>query len=233
MAEYKRPHHQLVLRLLRSLNLALLDQTACCFGGGTAIVLLLDEYRESVDVDFLCASHEGWRTLRNVVNERSLGALLCDPGITLARGVRADRYGIRTYCLVEGTPVKLEIVREDRITLQADHTTTLPVPTLSRADMYAEKLLANTDRWADRATLSRDAIDLAMMVHHWGPIPGEAWAKVHGAYGASADRAFQSASQLLSDPAYLGACLSKMAMPPSLASTITHALGIDHNSATP
>jgi hypothetical protein len=116
------------------------------------------------------------KRLAAFVNERSLGALLCDPGITL----------------------------------QANHTTTLPVP-----------------------TLSRDAIDLAMMVHHWGPIPGEAWAKVHGAYGASADRAFQSASQLLSDPAYLGACLSKMAMPPSLASTITHALGIDHNSATP
>jgi hypothetical protein len=190
---------------------------------------LLDEYRESVDLDFLCASHEGWRTLRNAVNERSLGALL-PPDIQLARDVRADRYGIRTYCLIDGTPIKLEIVREDRIDLQAATDTTLPVPTLSRADMYAEKLLANTDRWADRATLSRDAIDLAMMVHHWGPVPDEAWRKVHDAYGASADRALQAAKDLLATPDHLASCLSKMAMAPALAQTITHALGIDNNS---
>ena len=113
--------------MLESLNTALLAQTACYFGGGTAIVLLLDEYRESVDVDLLCASHDGYRVLRNMVSERSLGDLLTSL-ITLAREVRADRYGIRTFCLVDDTPIKLEIVREDRISLDGQTVSALPIP---------------------------------------------------------------------------------------------------------
>lgn len=44
---YKRAHHQHVFKLLQALDGALLEQTECYFGGGTAIVLSLDEYRES------------------------------------------------------------------------------------------------------------------------------------------------------------------------------------------
>jgi len=220
---FKRPHHQRVLRLLESLNTALLTQTACYFGGGTAIVLLLDEYRESVDVDLLCASHEGYRVLRNMVSERSLGDLLTSP-IPLAREVRADRYGIRTFCVVDNTPIKLEIVREDRISLDGQVVSSLPIPVLSRVDMYAEKLLANADRWADRSTASRDIIDLALMIHHWGPIPDAAWDKARGAYGASIDRALASSKSQLADPAHLKACLNKMAMDEAVAPTIHAAL---------
>ena len=53
---FKRPHHRRIETLLRSLNSDVLREAQCFFGGGTAIVLLLDEYRESVDVDFLCLS---------------------------------------------------------------------------------------------------------------------------------------------------------------------------------
>ena len=38
------------------------------------------------------------------------------------------------------------------------------VATLSRTDMFAEKLLANADRWNEKSVASRDIIDLAMMV---------------------------------------------------------------------
>lgn len=208
---FKRPHHQRVARILDALNVPLLTEAACYFGGGTAIVLLLDEYRESVDVDLLCASHEGYRTLRNAVNENSLGPLLTQ-AMPLARAVRADRYGIRTFLMVDDVPIKFEIVREDRIPLQAQTHPGIPILTLSQVDMFAEKLLANTDRWADRSTTSRDIIDLAMMVHHWGPIPPSAWLKVEDAYGASARRAFVKAQELLADEAHLAECLRKMSM---------------------
>ncbi len=210
-------------RLLDSLNAALLAQTRCYFGGGTAIVLLLGEYRESVDVDLLCADADGYRELRNMVNEHSLGDLVGQPW-PLPRGVRADRYGIRTFCLVEGTPIKLEIVREDRIQLDGQTVAAWRPPTLSRIDMFAEKLLANADRWADRSTASRDAIDLAMMVHHWGPIPEEAWAKARQAYGASVDRALASATDLLHHDGHLLSCLGKMGMSEALSAPILEAL---------
>ena len=51
----RRPWHRLVWRVLESLNGNLLASTACYFGGGTRIALELGEFRESVDIDFLCS----------------------------------------------------------------------------------------------------------------------------------------------------------------------------------
>lgn len=220
---FKRPHHQRIHLLLQSLNADLLTQTECYFGGGTAIVLALNEYRESVDVDFLCASADGYRYLRNTINENSLGELLKQP-VALSRQVKADRYGIRTFCVIDSVPIKFEIVREDRIDLVGISSSTLPVPELSRIDMYAEKLLANTDRWADTSANNRDIIDLSMMIHHWGAIPVEAWDKVRQAYGASAEQAFLKAIHAVTDEAHLARCLVKMGMDGGLGRTICEAL---------
>lgn len=220
---FERAHHQRILKLLHLMDAELLAANQCYFGGGTAIVLQLGEYRESVDVDFLCASHEGYRFLRNAVSQLNLGPLTVQP-VTLAREVRADRYGIRTFCIIDGTPIKFEIVREDRIELSGEQVGGLPLTCLSRTDLYAEKLLAHTDRWADRGTLSRDLIDLAMMIKHWGPIPDEAWHKARQAYGASVDRAMASGRNLLADRAYLNGCLLKMGMASELADAIEQAV---------
>lgn len=221
---YQRPHHQRIQWLLGQLNFDLLSRTQCYFGGGTAIVLKLNEYRESVDVDFLCASHEGYRELRNTVNQNSLGGLLSHP-VPLAREVKADRYGIRTFCLVDGVPIKLEVVREDRIALTGQMEPQFPVPVLSQVDMYAEKLLANTDRWADRSTANRDLIDLGMMVHHWGAIPHEAWLKAEMAYGESVKRAYNAARHQLTQAEHLTACLTKMGMAGHWCEPLKTALG--------
>ena len=75
---FKRPHHQRIAQVLAALDADLLQQTQCYFAGGTAIVLLLDEYRESLDIDFLCASQDGYRLLRNLVGD-DLGPLLRTP----------------------------------------------------------------------------------------------------------------------------------------------------------
>jgi hypothetical protein len=216
---FERDHHNRIQTLLAALNSDFLAENKCFFGGGTAIVLALNEYRESVDIDFLCASQEGYRELRNTIHDSSLGAIFSRP-VELARDVRADRYGIRTFLRVDGVPVKFEIVSEGRIEIAGEVNPVTGVPTLTRADMYAEKLLANADRYRDKAVASRDIIDLAMMIGHWGEVPAEAWGKVRQAYGSSADRAFKGAIEMVSDRAYLNQCLAKMHMAPELVEQI-------------
>lgn len=220
---YKRPHHQRILRLLSCFNAPLLAQTNCYFGGGTAIVLLLDEYRESVDIDFLCASKEGYRQLRNSINQNSLGGILNQP-IRHLREVRADRYGIRTFLEVDSTPVKVEIVFEARISLDPAGEGPLPVPILSITDLFAEKLLANCDRGLDVATANRDAIDLAMMISRYGCIPDISWNKARDAYGHGVTEAFSNAVEKLRDYNYRNNCLKKMAMDESLSELVIQSL---------
>jgi len=227
---FERDHHNRIQTLLSALDTDFLTENKCYFGGGTAIVLALNEYRESVDIDFLCASQEGYRALRNTIHEGSLGAIFSRP-VELVRDVRADRYGIRTFLRVDGVPVKFEIVSEGRIEIEGEMDHVTGVPTLTRTDMYAEKLLANADRYRDKAVASRDIIDLAMMIGHWGDVPAVAWDKVRQAYGASADRAFQGAIEMVSDRVYLSQSLAKMHMAQDLVDQIPAVLRGQASSA--
>lgn len=186
------------MKVLAAFNPDALAERSCYFAGGTAIALLCGEHRESVDIDFLCTTRHGMRDLRATVDSTSLGDLL-RPGVhvTLARDVRADRYGVRTVVQVDGAPIKLEFVHEDRIDVTGAMIDALPVPVLNRSDLYAEKLLANTDRGTDAAILYRDMIDLMVMIIVWGPIPDAAWTKARGAYGGKVDQAFDAVQTYL------------------------------------
>lgn len=170
MSEPVRPRHKTVLAALHALDAEFLARGECFFGGGTRIVLALGEYRESADVDFLCANREGYRALRSTVSDMSLGRI-AKPGLKLAREVIADRYGIRTFLDVAGEKLKLEIILEGRIGLSGGAENGLPVPALDAASCCAEKFLANADRWGDESVLGRDAIDLAFMAARWGREP--------------------------------------------------------------
>jgi hypothetical protein len=106
--------------------------------------------------------------------------------LLLAREMRADQYGIRTYIHSGDTRVKFEIVLEGRIEFDLPGTRDLVgnVTTLTKVDLLAIKLLANSDRWNDSAVYSRDAIDLVMLA----PSKAElelAVNKAHQAYGDS------------------------------------------------
>ncbi|QAU23151.1 hypothetical protein EO087_03400 [Dyella sp. M7H15-1] len=187
-----RAHHQRIMTALRAFDPEVLIRCSCYFAGGTAIALLAGEHRESVDIDFLCTTRDGMRQLRTTVTSNSLGDLLrAEAQLPLMREVMADRYGVRTVVWVDGAPIKLELVHEDRIDVTGGMIDTLPVPVLSRTDLYAEKLLANTDRGTDQAVLYRDMIDLTVMINAWGPIPTAAWQKARGAYGQKIDQAFE------------------------------------------
>lgn len=216
---FERPHHQRIAHVLRALDGDLLRQARCYFAGGTAIALQCGEYRESVDIDFLCADQGGYRAIREAIAPPTLGTLLRYP-IKHRRDVRTDRDKISTFLDVDEIPIKFELVREARITLADTGGDLLGVPLLDRTDMYAEKLLANADRGLDRSQMSRDLIDLAMMIQTWGAIPMRALEKAEGAYGRSVFTAFDHGMVLLQNESYLQGCLEAMAMDAALGSTI-------------
>lgn len=164
--KFKRPIHHQVDKILSRLDHHFLEQSQCYFGGGTRIVLELGEYRESRDIDFLCANQDGYRAMRETVSENSLGGV-SSRDIILAREVRADQYGIRTFIENDENKIKFEIIREARIKLVPQQLETIPVMCLSHACCFAEKFLANADRGQDTSTLSRDIIDLAFMIENW------------------------------------------------------------------
>jgi hypothetical protein len=164
---FNRPHHQRIAKVLESLNADLLKQYNCLFAGGTAIALRYGEYRESVDIDFLVSDLASYRHLRNLVREQGLQALMrsTDAGQLQTSDIRSDQYGIRTKVFVEGKPIKFEIVLEGRIALANPRKkdSIAGVATLTRLDMAASKLLANSDRGLDMGMHCRDVIDLAML----------------------------------------------------------------------
>ena len=228
---FKRPHHKKIEKILNLIDVDVLTKTNCYFGGGTAISLLLEEYRESVDIDFLCASIEGYSHLRRIVNENDFGILFKEKPI-LRRGIRSDRYGIRSSIDIDGTPIKIEFVSEGRIQVASDQTI-CGIPALSKTDMFAEKLLANADRWADRSVLSRDIIDLSMMIDAWGGIPADALEKTTRVYGDSIHLALAKATLLKEDSDYMNKCLLGMQMDISFAEQIRSSLGISLNNSQP
>jgi Nucleotidyl transferase AbiEii toxin, Type IV TA system len=209
---FEREHHRRVARVLQALDARLLHAHRCLFGGGTALALRYGEYRESLDIDFLVSHREGYRALRELLSGAAGFRAICRPGaerITPTREIRADQYGLRTMLRVDDAEIKFEIVLEARITLDApgDGDLLCGVATLTPLDMATSQLLANADRWRDDSVLSRDLIDLAMM------LPGktllrEAVVKAEGAYGAAIRNGLHAAVQGLRErPQRLDHCM--------------------------
>ncbi|HUL96343.1 MAG TPA: nucleotidyl transferase AbiEii/AbiGii toxin family protein [Usitatibacter sp.] len=211
-AAFARASHAQVLEVLRRLDRQFLAEARCYFGGGTRIVLELGEYRESRDIDFLCSSRDGYRVLRETVGAGSLGKIVSGR-IALAREVRADQYGLRTFLEMGQAKLKFEIVREARIDLEGEDVPRLPVMCLSRKHCFAEKFLANADRGLDASTLSRDIIDLAFMVQGWPQADADAGLSIAmGAYGASVPRSLAAVIRKMGDKAYRNRCIEGLAI---------------------
>lgn len=220
---FERPRHQLIEILLRSLDAATLRQHQCWFGGGTAIALRYGEFRESRDVGFLVSDLDGFRALRRRVGDAGgvAGFSRPEPGglVQADRDMRSDRYGIRTCLRVLGEAIKLEIVFEARIQLDAPTPSDriCDVDALTPADMVASKLLANVDRWADGGVFARDVIDLAMMDPP-AEVRERGLAKACSAYGADVLRDLARAVERLEQrPGWLGECADalQLRLPPA------------------
>ena len=192
---YRHARHRLIADLLSRMRADVLEQTHCYFGGGTAASLLLGEYRESTGIDFLVSHEDGYRWLRNHLQENSLEAIFTAPDpLAQGRSVRMDRYGIRSFLSVGDVTIKFEIVSENRIELRGVRVPGLGVPVLDKCCLIAEKLLALADRWADASTHQRDLIDLAMMDKAWPEVLGSALKLAQVPYGASVYVALRKAS---------------------------------------
>lgn len=185
-AVFERPHHQRIAQVLSLLDAQMLRDRNCLFGGGTAIALLHGEYRESTDIDFLVSDMASYRDLRQAMTgAMGLGAVVREGALLQpSRDIRADQYGLRTALLVDRQEIKFEIVLEGRIDLERAGSADVVcgVATLTSLDMATSKLLANSDRWADDSTFSRDLIDLAMMSPKLDLLR-RAVAKAQAAYG--------------------------------------------------
>ena len=186
---FVRPQHKAIAELLQSMDASYLEANRCYFGGGTAIVLQNGEYRLSRDVDFLCADQAGYRELRSLAVGKG-GAGFFGIPVETVRGFKSDQYGIRGVFAHQGERIKFEIVREARIELSGSVDQSLGVPVLSMDDQFAEKLMANADRWLDKAVAYRDAIDLGYLVSaNGGGISPNAVVKAEAAYGRDILRA--------------------------------------------
>jgi hypothetical protein len=214
---FERAHHRRIALALTSLDAPLLRDCACLFGGGTAMALRYDEYRESIDMDFLVSDIQGYRHLRQLLTGPE-GVMPLITGahalIEQAREVRADQDGIRTLLNVDGQLIKFEIVLEGRIELArpgADDQIE-GVATMSPLGMLTGNLLANADRWADDGFFSRDVIDMAMM-RPGLPLLRQALAKAESAYGqaVSADLA-KAIERLRTRTGWLERCMQAMQM---------------------
>lgn len=184
---FERSHHQRIAEVLTALDADFLRAHHCLFGGGTAIVLLHGEYRESIDMDFLVSDLPCYRALRQKLNGAAgIQSMVRAGGPTLVQvgEVRADQYGIRTKLRVAEQIIKFEIVLEGRIQLVPSgvEDEICGVATLTTLDMLATKLLANADRWRDDGVFSRDLIDLAMVQPTRQQLSNAA-AKAEQAYG--------------------------------------------------
>ena len=182
---FNHPHHQKIHLLLQSLDSKIFFESSAYFGGGTLITLLHNEYRWSKDVDFICPIGDGYKALRKLVSDNYFAPSIFFKSTThlkFPRELKADQYGIRFAVLVDDMPIKFEIVAEARLELDPpEKLTWIDVPSLSLIDQYAEKLLANADRWYDSSIESRDLIDLSMM-RVISEIPQKSLEKAENAY---------------------------------------------------
>ncbi|NBX00768.1 MAG: hypothetical protein EBR14_03890 [Methylophilaceae bacterium] len=212
---YSRQHHQKIAHVLALLNAPLLRDCECYFAGGTAIALMFDEYRESVDIDFLVSNLASYRHLRELATNPGGMANFFSEEAKHTIGfseVRADQYGIRTTIVVMGQPVKFEIVLEARIKLERPRAFDIVcgVSTLTKLDLATSKLLANADCWADDAVFNRDVIDLAMMRLPLALLR-QGVMKAEAAYGDSIKKDLEaSIARLETRPNWLERCIAML-----------------------
>ena len=193
------PSPHIIQELLSNLDHNRLHELGLVVAGGqAAIVYAGDAYRDSFDVDFLTSDGGGYAKLREdlhntAFDERSIGGIFSASIAADIRWVRdIQRDATRVSCVFEfrGEVVKLEICRENRITLEVPDAG----PSLiSWTDLVAEKILACTDRGGDPRSHFRDSIDLAFLLDG-EDIPLVAIGKAERAYGPTIHRALLDAT---------------------------------------
>ncbi|MFA2885436.1 nucleotidyl transferase AbiEii/AbiGii toxin family protein [Acinetobacter pittii] len=169
---YSREHHNLIYSALDNFNSDYLTEHQILFGGGTRIALELNEYRKSIDIDFLCPNKDSYRAVRTTASNNSLGNLV-KKDFEYPREIRLDRDSTRCFILIDGVTIKLEFVSFADYSLNQDKNNNFHVPAIDHDACYLTKLLANADRYNDEPY--KDIFDLLAMFENWGEINTEVW----------------------------------------------------------
>jgi hypothetical protein len=224
---FRREHHRRIARALELIKIENLLACGCLFGGGTAIVLQLGEYRESVDIDFLCGSIRDYGNIRRGVYDQGSAYLFRD-GVKLSRELMQGKSEMRAAIDLEDgeRPVKFEIITEGYLGgLLPSQSSVCGVPCLHPQDTMATKLMANADRGLDSAHNFRDLIDLLMVVRTFGPMQEETLRKVRAGYNTTAEQGLLKTVALLDDqPALLQRAFSALALDPDAANYVVEML---------
>ena len=177
---FTRDFHNSIFDVLGCFDAEYFNEHNILFGGGTRIVLEVNEYRQSIDIDFLCPTTESYRAVRSVVTSNDFGPLTSIP-LSLKREIVADRYGVRA-AVEHGTyTIKVEFVAMDGYRLGKAKLKDIKLPVIDQAGCYSTKLLALTDRYGEPS--KKDLLDLLAMRLYWGPIPQESWLEAERHYG--------------------------------------------------
>jgi hypothetical protein len=185
MTKFSIEHHQVIESALNNFNADFFCKNNILFGGGTRIALELNEFRTSVDIDFLCPNKESYRAVRGEVTNASLGGLVLQQ-FEYPRDIVFSRDAVRTFIVVDGHKIKLEFVCFDNYDLTAVIDDQFPVPYIDRASCFYTKLLANVDRCLVHPY--KDVFDILAMCDSWGEIPEIAFEKAEGHYGIAVKR---------------------------------------------
>ncbi|MCU7556076.1 nucleotidyl transferase AbiEii/AbiGii toxin family protein [Alteromonas sp. ASW11-19] len=214
----KSLHHAAIKKALSQFNSHYLSENQILFGDGTRIALELDEYRKSIDIDFLCPDKASYRAVRTQVTNNSFGNLVDKP-FTLPREIRADRDAVRAFINVDDITIKLEFVSFDDYQLKAACDLMWGVPIINRDSCFVTKILANADRY--RTEPRKDIVDLVMMYRHWGEPSEAVWDEVDAHYGPIAEENLIYALQgITCEPTYLQKTIAVCEMDPASAQQI-------------
>lgn len=185
MTKFSIKHHQVIESALKNFNADFFCENNIFFGGGTRIALELNEFRTSVDIDFLCPNKESYKAVRSEVTNVSLGRLVLQQ-FEYPREISFSRDAVRTFILVDECRVKLEFVCFDNYKLTAVFDDQFPVPYIDRVSCFYTKLLANADRCLSYPY--KDIFDILAMCDKWGGVPAVAFEMAEEHYGAAVKR---------------------------------------------
>lgn len=182
MSKFKLEHHSLIESALSNFNADFFIENRIFFGGGTRIALELEEFRKSIDIDFLCPDKQSYRAVREHVTNVSLGKLV-KKDFEYAREIMFNRDSVRVMFKYMGSPLKLEFVCFDNYDLNCISDEQFPVPYLDRESCFYTKLMSHTDRCMSHPY--KDIVDILAMYDSWGDIPASAFLKAESHYGQS------------------------------------------------
>ena len=173
---FKHDHHNKIADILRSLDSDFFWANRSYFGGGTRLSLEHGEYRVSYDIDFLVDGNS-YGDFRRAVGGEHIDPLFLQPATPDAY-VHLNR----DKMLFSINEVKFEVVHENRISLNEPVAMEgFELPCLAPIDQIATKLLANADRWNDQGALSRDLLDLCVLIQVLNSAWGDGFTKAQEA----------------------------------------------------